>query len=64
MALREVARHSIRRKTGARGLRSIIEEVCHEIMFDAPEKRGQTITIDEAYVRERAAGLGESGAAD
>ena len=56
-ALREVVRYSIRRKTGARGLRSIVEEVCHDLMFDAPEKRGETLTVDRDYVAERLAAL-------
>jgi ATP-dependent Clp protease ATP-binding subunit ClpX len=45
-ALRLVAAHCIRRRTGARSLRTIVEEVCHDIMFDAPERRGETITIE------------------
>src|SRR5262249_25451427 len=52
-ALREVVRYSIRRKTGARGLRSIVEEVCHDVMFEAPEKRGETIVIDRDFVMQR-----------
>src|SRR5215831_4258010 len=56
-ALREVVRYSIRRKTGARGLRSIVEEVCHDLMFDAPEKRGETLTVDRDYVADRLATL-------
>ena len=53
MALREVVRFSVRRNTGARSLRSFIEEICHEVMFDAPEKRGETIVIDAATARKR-----------
>jgi len=49
-ALREMVRYAIRRKAGARGLRSILEEVCHDLMFEAPERRGQTVTIDAHYV--------------
>src|SRR5262245_19017852 len=60
-ALREVVRYSIRRKTGARGLRSIVEEVCHDLMFDAPEKRGETLVVDRDYVAERLAALDEIG---
>jgi ATP-dependent Clp protease ATP-binding subunit ClpX len=52
-ALREVVRFSLRRNTGARSLRSFIEEICHEVMFDAPEKRGETIVIDAATARKR-----------
>jgi ATP-dependent Clp protease ATP-binding subunit ClpX len=56
-ALREVVRYAIRRKAGARGLRSILEEVCHDLMFEAPERRGQSVTIDADYVSERLARL-------
>ncbi len=47
-ALRTVARFAHDRATGARALRGFIEEICHEIMFEAPERRGETIVIDEA----------------
>ena len=52
-ALREVVRFSLQRKTGARSLRAFIEEICHEVMFDAPEKRGETVVIDAAMARKR-----------
>ena len=52
-ALRAVVRYAIRRAAGARGLRSILEEVCHDLMFEAPERRGQTVSIDADYVAER-----------
>ena len=39
-ALRAVAQKAILRKTGARGLRSIIEEVLLETMFDLPSIEG------------------------
>lgn len=35
-ALKRIAEHAIERKTGARGLRSIVEKFLMEIMFDAP----------------------------
>ena len=45
-ALEEVARESIKRKTGARGLRSIIEEALLDVMFELPSKKGvKTCTI-------------------
>jgi len=37
-ALRSIAKEAIRRKTGARGLRSIIENIMNQIMFDLPSK--------------------------
>ncbi len=35
-ALVEIARESIRRKTGARGLRAIMEEIMLDVMFEIP----------------------------
>jgi ATP-dependent Clp protease ATP-binding subunit ClpX len=52
-ALREVVRYSLKRKAGARGLRGIIEEVCHDLMFEAPERRGDQVVIDADYVAAR-----------
>ena len=37
-ALQAIARKAIERKTGARGLRSIIEEVMMDIMFEVPSQ--------------------------
>ncbi|MBF0710001.1 MULTISPECIES: ATP-dependent Clp protease ATP-binding subunit ClpX [unclassified Gemella] len=37
-ALKEIARETIERKTGARGLRSIIEEILLDVMFELPSK--------------------------
>ena len=39
-ALKAIAQKAIVRKTGARGLRSIIEEVLLETMFDLPSIEG------------------------
>jgi ATP-dependent Clp protease ATP-binding subunit ClpX len=52
-ALRAIAAYCIRRKTGARSLRTLIEEICHDVMFDAPELKGETVVIDAAYAEER-----------
>ena len=38
---------------GARGLRSAMEEVMHDVMFDAPVKRGKKVTIDKKFIAER-----------
>ena len=46
-ALSEIARLAIARKTGARGLRSILEEVLNPLMFDLPSLKGKTITITQ-----------------
>jgi ATP-dependent Clp protease ATP-binding subunit ClpX len=44
--LRAIAQFCIRRRTGARSLRTFIEEICHDIMFEAPEHKGETISIE------------------
>jgi ATP-dependent Clp protease ATP-binding subunit ClpX len=54
-ALRLIARQSIDRRTGARSLRTIVEGICHDIMFDAPDRKGETITLDADFVAARLA---------
>ena len=45
-ALVEIAKESIKRKTGARGLRSIIEELLLDVMFEIPSKKDiKTCTV-------------------
>ena len=45
-ALEEIAKESIKRKTGARGLRSIIEELLLDVMFEIPSKKDiKTCTV-------------------
>lgn len=56
-ALREVVRFSIDKGLGARGLRSILEHVMSDVMFEAPEHRRRQITVDQGFVRTRLAGL-------
>jgi ATP-dependent Clp protease ATP-binding subunit ClpX len=56
-ALREVVRFSIDKGLGARGLRSILEHVMADVMFEAPEHRRRQVTVDEGFVRVRLAGL-------
>jgi ATP-dependent HslUV protease ATP-binding subunit HslU len=55
-ALEEVARFAFRvnegtENIGARRLHTIMERVLDEISFDAPERKGQQLTIDAAYVQ-------------
>jgi ATP-dependent Clp protease ATP-binding subunit ClpX len=54
-ALRAIASRALTKDTGARGLRSIIEEVMLDVMYDLPENNGASYVItDEAvYGRER-----------
>ena len=50
-ALEKIAEMTIERKTGARGLRSIIESVLQDIMFEAPSDSSiKAITITEKTV--------------
>ncbi len=62
-ALRAVARFAGERQTGARALRGFIEEICHEIMFEAPERRGETVVVDEAAARRHLERFGQGIAA-
>jgi len=49
-ALKEIAKLAIERKTGARGLRSILEDVMLDIMFDLPTYKEKTITITKEVI--------------
>ncbi len=50
-ALVKVARRAMERKTGARGLRSILENVLLEVMFDLPSLENvKKVVIDEGVI--------------
>ena len=50
-ALRAIARKAMERKTGARGLRSIIENVLLDTMFDLPSLDNVTkVVVDESVI--------------
>ena len=52
-ALHAVARKAIKRKTGARGLRSILEASLLDIMYDLPTLTGvEKIVVDESTIEE------------
>ena len=53
-ALAEVANLAIERKTGARGLRSIMEEIMIDIMYDLPEFAGYEVVISKEVVKDGA----------
>ena len=54
-ALHAVARKAIRRKTGARGLRSILESALLDIMYDLPTLEGvEKVVVDEGTIEEGA----------
>ena len=54
-ALIEIAKRAIQRKTGARALRSIIDEVMIDIMYDLPGRDGiESCTITKEVITENA----------
>jgi len=53
-ALKEVAKLAIKRKTGARGLRSILEESMLDIMFMLPSYKKKTMTITKEVISSKA----------
>ncbi len=57
-ALRAIARKAIERKTGARGLRSILENILMDAMFDIPTANDiQDVVISEEVVTDNATPL-------
>ena len=51
-ALGAMAREALKRGTGARGLRSILERLMLDVMFDVPNRRDvRSVTITEAVVK-------------
>jgi ATP-dependent Clp protease ATP-binding subunit ClpX len=50
-ALRAVAKRAMKRKTGARGLRTILESVLLDTMYDLPSSStAKKVVLDEAVV--------------
>ncbi len=53
-AIEEIAKEAIKRKTGARALRSIVEELMLDVMYDVPTKENiKTFTITKEMVENR-----------
>jgi ATP-dependent HslUV protease ATP-binding subunit HslU len=57
-AIREIAKVAYEtnksiENIGARRLHTVIERIVEEISFEAPDKKGETIEVDVAYVQER-----------
>jgi len=51
-ALKEIANIAIRRGSGARGLRAIIEDLTMDLMYELPDQKNlKKVVIDEAVVR-------------
>lgn len=54
-ALKQIAKMAIERKTGARGLRSIVEHALLDIMYELPSIKGlKKVVIDETLLTENA----------
>jgi len=52
-ALRAIARKALQRKTGARGLRSILEQALMDTMFELPNLGNvERVVVDEATIEE------------
>ena len=50
-ALSAIAKKAIARKTGARGLRSIVEGILTDVMFEVPSMDNVTeVIVDEAVI--------------
>lgn len=49
-ALEKIAQQALERKTGARGLRSILEDIMVDIMYELPEHKGFEVIITEDVV--------------
>ncbi len=61
-AIREVARIACQvneavENIGARRLQTVMEKLVEDLSFEAEDRAGESVTIDEAYVSERLAGL-------
>jgi len=52
-ALKTIVDKAVEYKLGARGLRSIVESVMMDIMFDGPSKKIKKFEVDEKYVKEQ-----------
>ena len=53
-AIQTIAQRSLEKDTGARGLRSIIEQVVLDLMYDLPDQpKGTRFVIDENLVKEK-----------
>ncbi len=57
-ALSELAKMAIKRKTGARGLRAIVEKVMLDVMYEAPSlSKNESIRITKAMIKKQKARL-------
>ncbi len=64
-ALKEIAGIALKKGSGARGLRSIIEDLTLDLMYDLPEQKNlKKVIIDEAVVRKEKLAIRMFGDAD
>ena len=52
-ALLAIARRALKKDTGARGLRSIMEDVMLDVMFDLPDNTGSSYLIEAGHVDDK-----------
>ena len=52
-ALRAIVEYAVDKKLGARALRSILEEVLADMLFDAPDRQGEKLVVDRKYALSR-----------
>lgn len=57
-ALRLIAEQAVKEKTGARGLRAIIEQLLLDTMYELPEKPKKVMKVNANWVRSRLANMG------
>jgi ATP-dependent HslUV protease ATP-binding subunit HslU len=63
-AIRELARIAAQvnesvENIGARRLQTVMEKLIEDLSFEAEDRKGETVTIDADYVRERLADLAQ-----
>jgi ATP-dependent Clp protease ATP-binding subunit ClpX len=59
-ALREIARRALKRGTGARGLRAIVEKAMVDLMFEAPSSNVRELVIDIPHLDKPLSALEEA----
>lgn len=62
-ALEEIAELALAKETGARGLRSVMEQFMIDIMFELPEQKGKTVVVNKEVVKGEKAVFKENKAA-
>ena len=64
-AIKEIAAIALKRGSGARGLRSIVEELTMDLMYELPEQKNlKKVILDEAVVRKEKLPIRLYGEAD